>query len=350
MKPSIPKMNRARRKRLVALGRRTKDVGTALRFHMVAELGTGKSRNAVARLLAVAPSTVVRVARRYVTHGLAGLVDRRNGAARRKVDDTFLRVLREVLAHSADQLGWIRPTWTRELLIEEMKRRDYVVVSVATMGRALRRLGARLGRPKPIVGCPWPARKRRSRLGFLKRLAAADCSSEPVYYVDEVDIDLNPKIGQDWMLRGQQRQVLTPGQNQKHYVAGALRVGTRRLVWVEHTDKSSELFGRLLFRLAESHPRARRIHIILDNYSIHSSKATLRVLELLRGKVELHFLPPYCPDHNPIERVWLDLHASVTRNHRHPTLLDLGRSVINFLDAYDGRGEINPALAPRRAA
>ena len=30
----------------------------------------------------------------------------------------------------------------------------------------------------------------------------------------------------------------------------------------------------------------------------------------------MHFLPPYCPDANRIERVWQDLHANVTRNHR----------------------------------
>ena len=29
----------------------------------------------------------------------------------------------------------------------------------------------------------------------------------------------------------------------------------------------------------------------------------------------LHFLPPYCPDHNRIERLWKDLHDNVTRNH-----------------------------------
>ena len=40
-------------------------------------------------------------------------------------------------------------------------------------------------------------------------------------FVDEVDIHLNPKIGPDWMLRGQQKTVPTPGQNQKRYLAGA---------------------------------------------------------------------------------------------------------------------------------
>lgn len=56
--------------------------------------------------------------------------------------------------------------------------------------------------------------------------ALAKCSAEnPVFYEDEVDIHLNPKIGADWQLRGQQKRVVTPGQNEKYYLAGALHSG-----------------------------------------------------------------------------------------------------------------------------
>lgn len=52
--------------------------------------------------------------------------------------------------------------------------------------------------------------------------ALAQCSAEhPVFYEDEVDTHLNPKIGSDWQLRGQQKQVVTPGQNEKYYLSGA---------------------------------------------------------------------------------------------------------------------------------
>ncbi len=51
--------------------------------------------------------------------------------------------------------------------------------------------------------------------------ALDECSAEhPVFYEDEVDIHLNPKIGADWQLRGQQKRVVTPGQNEKYYLAG----------------------------------------------------------------------------------------------------------------------------------
>jgi transposase len=46
----------------------------------------------------------------------------------------------------------------------------------------------------------------------------------------------------------------------------------------------------------------------------------------------LHFLPPYTPEANRIERAWLDLHANVTRNHRCNSIGDLMGCVRRFLD------------------
>jgi transposase len=47
----------------------------------------------------------------------------------------------------------------------------------------------------------------------------------------------------------------------------------------------------------------------------------------------MHFLPPYCPTDNRIERVWLDLHANVTRNHTQPTIELLLETVHGYLTA-----------------
>jgi transposase len=56
----------------------------------------------------------------------------------------------------------------------------------------------------------------------------------------------------------------------------------------------------------------------------------------------LHFLPPYCPDDNRIERVWLDLHANVTRNHSCKSIEELMLHVIAFMRAYNRREKLNP--------
>lgn len=150
-------------------------------------------------------------------------------------------------------------------------------------------------------------------------------------YVDEVDIHLNPKIGPDWMLCGQQKTVLTPGKNEKRYLAGALDARTGRLTWVEADRKTSDLFILLLWRLLKAYPQAKRIHVILDNYKIHHSQRSQLALASAGGRIRLHFLPPYCPDHNRIERVWKDLHDNVTRNHCCPNMKQLMTEVYAYL-------------------
>jgi transposase len=118
------------------------------------------------------------------------------------------------------------------------------------------------------------------------------------------------------MLPGVQRQVQTPGKNVKRYLAGALDAVTDRLVWVSGTRKNSLLFIELLKKLLKAYADKEVIHVILDNYAIHSSVQTRAWLAGHGSRLRLHFLPPYCPDDNRIERrVWREVHANVTRNH-----------------------------------
>ncbi len=90
--------------------------------------------------------------------------------------------------------------------------------------------------------------------------ALDECSAKyPVFYEDEVDIHLNPKIGSDWQLRGQQKRVVTLGQNEKYYLAGALHSGTGKVSYVGGNSKSSALFISLLKRLKATYRRAQAI-------------------------------------------------------------------------------------------
>jgi len=73
------------------------------------------------------------------------------------------------------------------------------------------------------------------------------------------------------MHRGHQREVVTPGKNQKAYIAGALDARDGTLLWTGAAQKNSLLFVQLLSELTKHYADAKRIHVILDNYGIHSS-------------------------------------------------------------------------------
>ncbi|MFP2903509.1 IS630 family transposase [Pyxidicoccus sp. 3LFB2] len=337
-------MSRRQRQSLLRWGEKSGCLPTLRRCMAVAAVARGASCNAAAQVLGCATSTVVCAVRRYREGGREALRDRREGNGRPKVDERFREKLSRVLEGTPAQWGWCRPTWTRELLCLELQRRGLPQVSVAIMSRTLASLGARIKAARPIVLCPWPGWKRRRRLYELKCLEIYTPPSEPVLYVDEVDIHLNPKVGRDWCLPGQRRVVVTPGNNQKRYLAGALNARTGKLTWVEGKSKASDLFIQLLWRLAGEYRRARRIHLILDNASVHSSKKTQKALAQLGGRIVLHFLPPYCPEGNRIERVWLDLHANVTRNHRCRTMARLMDRVHAYLAGRNAQRSASPSL------
>jgi transposase len=175
-----------------------------------------------------------------------------------------------------------------------------------------------------VEGCP-------QKYGY-DRLEEALPRGDVLLYVDEVDVHLNPKIGPGYKLRGQQKEVLTPGKNGKRYLAGALNAQTGRLAWVEGERKTGALFIVLVDHLVKrAYCRAGVIHLVLDNFRIHSSKAVEAARQRWGGRVQFHFLPPYCPDENRIERLWKDLHDKVTRNHTCPDLDTLMINVNNYL-------------------
>ena len=104
--------------------------------------------------------------------------------------------LLRLIEGSPQEHGYRRPTWTQELLILVVAERTGIRVSVTTMCRLLRRLGVRLNRPKPTVDCPWPRSRRTRRLRAIQRLVDNLAPGEVALYLDEVDIHLNPRLGQ----------------------------------------------------------------------------------------------------------------------------------------------------------
>jgi transposase len=345
----VPEMGLLRRRHLTKVGRGSGDPATAARFLVIVRLSLGHGPSRVALELGLARSTVGKAAARFLSSGIDGLWDARRGNGAAKVDARFRQRLAELLRDTPDAFGWRRPSWTRELLCLQIVREGHAAVAPSTMGRVLARIGARLGSPKPVVLCPWPRRALESVLKRIRTLAERASRSEPVLYSDEVDIHLNPKIGLDWMLRGHQRRVVTPGKNEKFYLAGALDVATGKVLSTGAKRKNAALFCELLRVVTEAYPKAKRIHLVVDNYSVHKAIATKRALTDLQGRVVLHFLPPYCPDANRIERVWQDLHANVTRNHRCKDMNELLANCRQYLQTYRA-GSVTGSAALTNAA
>jgi transposase len=47
--------------------------------------------------------------------------------------------------------------------------------------------------------------------------------------------------------------------------------------------------------------------------------------------IKLHFIPPYCPHLNPIERLWGVMHKQVTHNKSYTTCAQFADATLGFL-------------------
>jgi transposase len=339
------------REKLGRKARRCKDADTRVRYLIVCRAARGHSGTRIARELGCCDATVSRTLGRYAALGEAGLIDRREDNGPRKVDEAYAQTVLWIAQHTSQEHGHRRPTWTQSLLIETAARYTGVTVSRRTMGRLLKTLRVRRGRPKPTAPCPWPAARKNRRLALIRALVDTLPRDEACVWEDEADIDLNPRIGFDYTPRGVQRTVPTPGTNVKRYLAGAMDATSDRVTWVKGERKNSGLFIDLLKKLLTAYADKRVIHVICDNYTIHSSKQTRAWLAEHGQKFRLHFLPPYCPDDNRIERkVWREVHANCTVNHRCETIEELMAEVVHQLMKHNRRAlqsdvsELRPAI------
>lgn len=322
---------RAQRRRIERRLRKTRDRIETTRCRILLLLDKGLSPSQVFPQVGCDRSTVYKTIYRFDELGEEGLSDRRLSPSPRKVTPDLLNRLLFLLDESPRDLGWQRSTWTLELLAKEIEREIGIKLSPSHIRSLLLQSGCRRGRARP--GLRIPVRGRRRILANIARLVKRGSQKEEVFYVDEADVDLNPRIGSCYMKKGQQLVVLTPGKNQKRYLAGALNARTGRVIHSESVQKNSSLFVALLERLTATYRRAEKLHLILDNYIIHKSRQTLKWIERFGPRIVLHFLPPYSPDHNVIERLWKQMHDHVTRNHRHTTMNSLMEAIHEFLVA-----------------
>ena len=270
MNTSVTKIGRAVRRRLTKVVQRSRDHDHARRAQAILGLReTSGNISETARRCHASRHSVRLWKSRDEAGGEAGLAPLARGREEWKASACALAKLNELIRTEPGLYGYIRSRWSSALLAVEMARCGMVEIHATTVRRWLSRLCVvwRRARPTLCIADPGKSARMRAICGVLKR-ASVD---EEVFYVDEADIDLNPRIGPAWMPRGEQMTVPTPGKNRKHYIAGALNARTSAVVWIDHVAKTSELFLRLLEVLLRAYRRARRLHLILDNYIIHKS-------------------------------------------------------------------------------
>jgi putative transposase len=240
-------------------------------------------------------------------------------------------VVRWLLHKTPQDFGFFRTRWSCALLALLLWEQERIRISAETVRRGMRQMEFVWRRPRPVVGLHDP--DRDAKLRKIRRLISSMPADETAVFQDEVDINLNPKIGACWMVRGEQAEVVTPGNNEKRYLAGSLHWRTGQLLLsAPGRRRNADLFVAHLDDLRRRLRGYRVIHVVCDNARFHDCGKVQAFLARYEGRIVLHFLPKYAPETNPIERVWWHLHDTLTRNHRCRSIEELLEQVHDWTD------------------
>jgi len=239
------------------------------------------------------------------------------------------------------EIGKPFSVWTCLDLVKELTEKKLAEVCAETVRRHLRRLDYRVIRPVLSINSPDPDYEAKAQ--HLTECQEKARKGEMILlYEDEVDLNLLPGVIHCWTKRGQQRKIMTPGQNQKRYGFGAVNFITGQVIHRVGERKNSDGFIALIEQIvAEYCPgevyQGPKIGLVVDNYIIHRSKKTMACLEKYADRLETVPLPTYSPKLNVIELLWKYLRRRVTHNHLYETIFKLVEAVENFLISLNQR-------------
>lgn len=151
--------------------------------------------------------------------------------------------------------------------------------------------------------------------------ARAQTGESDVAYLDEAGCAPIHPNRSAWTPVGEQQGIEATRGKRLNVVAALLSNGTvfSAKLWCAFTAPLFAGFVALLNKRV-----TKPLTVILDNASVHTSRAIAPLMAVLRRQgVTLYFLPPYCPELNRIEKLWhLVKHRWMTPKHRDAQTLE----------------------------
>ena len=153
--------------------------------------------------------------------------------------------------------------------------------------------------------------------------------NETICFMDGVHPTHNTQLSYGWIKKGVRKEICSNTGRQRINISGAIDVIERKLHFQEDTMLNAETTISFLKKIEKAYPNKNKIYLFSDNARYYKNKAVQECLK--QSKIELHHLPPYSPNLNPIERLWKWMKERVLYNTYYQEFDDFKLAVFGFL-------------------
>ena len=148
-----------------------------------------------------------------------------------------------------------------------------------------------------------------------------------IYFLDAVHPEFQSQAVCGWIKKGEIKTLPATNRQYRLHFIGAIALKNMEVIAQEYKTVNGESIINFLKHL-EVCCSATKIHIICDNGRANKNKAVRAYLAT--SKVEIHYLPAYSPNLNPIERLWKIMREFNTYNKCYDKFEDFSKSIRKF--------------------
>jgi transposase len=307
----------------------------ALRNRAVRAVLEGMTQAQAARVFGVHHNAVNRWIKRYREGGWAGLSEQRRG--RRPGEQAALpgpqqqEVIALVRDSTPDQLGLAGFLWTREAVAELIGQRYGLLLARTTVGGYLRGWGFSPQKPQHRALEQNPAAVRRWLAETYPAIRAqARREGGVVLWLDEMGVRSDAAAGRSWAPVGQTPVIKRTGKRFRVNMISAVSNAGRLRFRLFTGSFSGSVFIDFLGRLLRD-CRGQKVHLIVDGHPVHRAKAVSAWVGRHGERIELHFLPGYSPELNPVELLNHDVKANAAGRRRPRSASELRAELRGYL-------------------
>jgi transposase len=310
------KLTDKERKNLMQRHRQGRDRRVCDRIKAVLAYDDGYSYSEIARILLLDDETI----RRHIDdYQRENKLSTSNGGSDSKLTD---REACELIEH----LSEITYLYVKEICqhVKQKYKKEY---SISGMTKWLHGNGFCYKKPHAV---PAKADKEQQKkfINFYKRLKKKAGIKEPIYFADSVHPQHQTQLVYGWILKGERKEIATTGRQYRLNFIGGICLEGHRFIYQQADKVNGDSIASFLCELRRLNPGKRNIHLIWDRAGYHRDKEVQAFAKHLA--IKLHYLPPYSPNLNPIERLWKIMHERVTYNKYYETFAEFSEATLHF--------------------
>ena len=296
--------------------KKTKDLTEWKRIFAILEYDNGQSIEELAHTLRISPFTIEKYLKEYSSHDKTKN-DPRGGGHSKLTEEESSKLERHL-----EQITYLKVGPIIAYVWKQFEKK----YSRSGMTHWLLAHGFTYKRPEKIPGKIDPD-KQAQFIEEYKRLKSSLGPCDEIYFLDAIHPEYQSQAVFGWIKKGECKTLQTTGKQKRLHFIGALALDGMKIFMREYKAIDAESTVCFLNYL-EQEARGKRIHVVLDNAGANKNQKIEGFLK--KSQVQLHYLPPYSPNLNPIERLWKVFREITLYNRFFPTYSEFVASVRVF--------------------